>query len=240
MASANDPPSEVYPLAPLAAVAIEVHYKPLLDALDRFSAFQREHDEEYPHVVLPDDLGDVTLRRRRVATLVHESGDRAVAIGRDLVAVVTYDYENGFPGFSSWALPVLRKALDAIQPTRLERLRYVYENEIRAPDGSDLDLRSMFRIELPRDPNAEGTVHHLHLSWTQPWPTGKVHVRLDSCASSMEKGMIDLTITSDCSWPTEETDIGNHVREAHRIARLTFEALITDAYRERLRKTRST
>jgi hypothetical protein len=232
-----EPRAEVYARAPLGAVAIEVYFNPLLDALERLGRFQREHAREFVHMILPDELDTPTLRRRRAATLIHASGDRAIAVGRDVVAAVTYVYHEGFAGFLAWSLPVLRNALATIDPSRIERVRYVYENEIHLPEiDGNVELERTFKLSLPRGEGASSSVRHLHMGWTRTWPAGAVDVRLDCCHESMDPGALDLSIAAVCDGPFATAELEGRIREAHRMARLTFEGTITDGYRDQLRK----
>lgn len=232
----DEPGAEVYPRAPLGAVAIEVYFPPLLDAFERLGRFQRAHASEYDHLVLPDELDTPTLRRRRAATLVHANRHRALAVGRDMVAAVTYAYPEGYPGFVAWALPLLREVLDNLDAKLVERVRYVYENEINLDhDNGDVELGSMLQLRVPRGHDSSTGLAHIHMFWTQNWPAGGVDVRLNCCDKSMEAGTLDLGIAATCGGRFATDALEPHIAEAHRMARATFESLITPEYREHLR-----
>lgn len=232
----DEPRAEVYPRAPLGAVAIEVYFPPLLDAFERLGRFQRAHAGEFTQLVLPDNLDTPTLRQRRTATLIHVKRDRALAFGRDMVVAITYAYRDGFRGFRDWALPFLHEVLQLLDTPRVERVRYVYENEIElADDKGVVEFAPTLRLQLPRGEGASAGVRHVHMGWTQVWPLGEVDVRLDCCDTSMEPGMLDLGIGASCGGPFAVAELEPRITEAHRMARLTFESLITNDYREHLR-----
>ena len=52
------PEAIVYPGAPLRAVALEVHFHPLIDAMSRFGAFQRRHRGDFSRLYETSGDGD--------------------------------------------------------------------------------------------------------------------------------------------------------------------------------------
>lgn len=236
----EEPPEEVYPGAPLRAVAMEARFAPLLDAHARFGAFQRAHAIDFDRLLFADsgdELGP-DLDGTYDAILFSKSLARAVGIAPDGLAVVTYDYGSGFTGFMSWALPLLQEGLRALDVPRFTSVRFRYENAISTSatnQQNGVDLAPMFRVLLPRGDGAHAAVRNVHLFWKQMWPTGSVNVALDCCSDLTGPDNADLTITGQCDGSIAASDVEAKIREAHRIARLTFEELITPEYREKLR-----
>lgn len=228
----RQPKTEVYPGSPLYAVAIEVQYKPLLDALSKFGEFQRKHDADYPRVYLPDELTG-SLRTRRLATLVNDKQTHAVTVGRDIAAIVTYEYSDGHEGFTQWAVPLLQEVVATISPTRIDAIRYVYENRETVDDK--LELRNFFRVVLPTNEEAKDGLKNVHLHWTRDWPSGRTHTRVDCCETSTD-GELEVKIVAEFTGPITPGDLKPPIEEAHRMARLTYEDLITDTKRSRLRE----
>lgn len=223
------PEDIVYPGAPLKAVAIEVNFAPLLDAHARIGVFQRTQSSDFPDVVLPEERrADPELSRRRAVVLLGE--DRAIALGRDLVAIATYKYE-GFRDFVSWALPLLRDALKAIEPPTIESVRYRYENVIKMPRGGAVEIGRVLRVGLPQPTDATGLVRNVHLFWKTLWPSGVVDVSVESCSPPGEVNTVEMSITGEPGDEHAGRPLEERVAEARRMARLTFEQLITDEYR---------
>lgn len=233
MLESSVPAVEVYPGAPLRAVAIEVYFPSMLDAYARLGAFQRRH-AEFGRLVLTE--WPSRADHDHAAILFAQGQERALAVAFDHVAAVTYTYSEGFEGFRSWALPLLREALTDLEPRRIDKVRYRYENVIPLAPENDLVLEPLFKLVLPRAAGAMDSVRNLHLYWKQTWPEGgAVDVALDSCDEAVDLGTAQLHITAQCTGGVLD-QIQERVAEAHRMARGTFEALITPEYREKLRK----
>ena len=234
--------SEVYPGAPLKAVAIEVEYAPLYDARARIAQFQRDHsDFEISAPPAQQSLfGDGKLGSAAVPTspllLLNSASDRALSVSATRLAVVSYEYA-GFEKFTGWAMPLLRKALEAIDPPGLRGLKYKYENVIDLPSVDDrgVDLGSMFNIDLPPSPGGTHLLANVHLFWRTLWPSGTTLVSLDCCNDSYFDGTVQLNIAGECGGTVDLARIDVCVQEARMMARATFEHLITDAFRNRIR-----
>jgi uncharacterized protein (TIGR04255 family) len=242
----QSPTVEVYPGAPLRAVAIEVIFPALLDAFPRFAAFQRRHRADFDH--LHEISGDEHDREEvpdgrefacaRSALLMGASRERAVTVARDQLAVITYPYASGFAGFRSWAMPMLREGLADLGVERFSRVSFRYENRIRH-DTTKLDLASVLRVSLPSPLEASAGGRHVHLYWHQPWTGGTVEIEIDACPHVSPRE-IHLNITAYHGARTGDLDeIDPLVQEAHRRARLTFEELITSRFRDELRSART-
>lgn len=231
--NSNAPALEVYPGAPLRAVAVELHFPALLDTYARLGEFQRRHSE-FDRLVFGDSSAHID--DDSAAILFGKEKERALAVSLDRVAAVTYTYSEGFTGFKSWALPLLLEALSDIRPAHVVRVRYRYENVIPVPSEGEVLLEPKFTIVLPRGQGAEKSVRNLHLYWKQQWPEGgAVDIALDGCADMVEPGTIQLNITAQCAGGPI-ADVEERVAEAHRMARSTFEELITPEYRDFLRR----
>jgi uncharacterized protein (TIGR04255 family) len=236
------PDAVVYPGAPLRAVAIEVRFPALLDAFSRFGAFQRRHAAAFDRVyetsedkrhTLPDGR---EFERPRTAVLMGRERDRAVSLANDQLTVITYPYTAGFKGFLSWAMPMLREGLEDLGVEQVTGVSFRYENRIKH-DTYNLDLASVLKLSLAAPPEARG-MQHAHLYWHQVWPDGVVEVDLEACPQVSEEE-IHLNITayrSSRSKPMDD-EMESMVREAHRMARLTFEELIAPSFRATLGKT---
>jgi uncharacterized protein (TIGR04255 family) len=236
------PPAVVYPGAPLRAVAIEVSFPALLDAFERFGAFQRRHLDEFNlHETPVEDKetdksleGGSEFARQGSLVLMSKNRERAVTIARDQLAFITYPYSTGFAGFRSWAMPLLREGLADLTLDSVLGVSFRYENRIKH-DTSNLDLASILRIGLPAPAEAESTIRHVHLYWHQAWAGGTVEVDVNGCPQFSAKEL-HLNITAYLAGgPLAELD--GLVQEAHRRARLTFEVLITSRFRDALRST---
>ena len=237
MAEARVPEALVYPGAPLRAVAIEVRFPALLDAVNRFAAFQRRHLAVYDRLYEASGDQDAPDGREfsRPNSLVLMGRDRAVSIARDQLAAVTYPYQGGFPGFAEWALPTLREGLGDLGVERIAAVSYRYENRIQH-DTRDIEIGRLLKLSLSAPTEAEPGLQHVHLYWHQKWPGGRVQVEFEACPT-VSTDELHLNITAHCSAPTGSLDeMEALVRESHRRARLTFEELITPAFREYLKK----
>ena len=234
-------PEVIYPGAPLRAVAVEVGFRPLLDAMSRFGAFQRRHLNDFNR--LYETSGDDREReslpegrefsRPRSAVLMARDRARAVSVARNQLAVITYPYSSGFVGFMAWALPMLREGLDDLGVERITEVSYRYENRIKH-DTENVDLGSILKVSLASPKEAGSTTRHLHLYWHQKWPDGTVEVDINACPS-VSSEEIHLNITSHCVARSGALqDIESIAGNAHRLARLTFEGLITSRFREHL------
>ncbi len=228
----NGPPRELYPGAPLRAVAMEVGFEGLLDAVSRMGAFQRTHRSTFPRLFGPE--GDL----RPSCLLLGE--DRGVAVARDQVAVITYDYEKGYEELARWGVPLLGEALDTIGVRDLTLVRFRYENLVDTGGEGTVDLGRFFRLALPRGPGAPGPVETagLHVAWRQPWALGTVSVDLamDEEASEGGDDVLVLGIVAERRGPIARGALAGALGEAHEMALWTFEELITDEYRETLRR----
>lgn len=164
--------------------------------------------------------------------LISAEHDRAVAAGVDIAGVVTYKYRGGFPEFTEWALPTLSELLDTLDAGKLREVRYRYENQIEVDTSRGLALAKMFRLDLPRAPEIGAEVYGpVQLHWRSKGPTGSVLVSLE-----LEQGSkaLNLTIVGSVNASSGEP-LEASVSETHRLAHATFEHLITDEYRARLR-----
>ena len=244
MSEGREPEAVVYPGAPLRAVAIEVTFPALLDAVSRFGAFQRRHFADFDRLyeasgddedVVPD--GREFSRPRSTVLMGREPRERAVTIARDQLAVITYTYSTGFAGFAKWAMPMLREGLGDLAVERVKRVSFRYENRI-PHDTRKLDLGSLLRFSIPA-PAEAGAFQHVHQYWHQKWPDGIVRVEIDACPY-VSGDEIHLNITAEHQARSGSLDdIEPLLREAHRRARLTFEELITPPFRDRLRTGRN-
>jgi hypothetical protein len=242
MSEGRVPEAVVYPGAPLRAVAIEVGFSALLDALPRFGAFQRRHLAEFGHLYetsaderesLPDGN---EFARPRTVVLMGRGRKRAVTVARDQLAIITYGYTDGFAGFMDWAMPMLREGLSDLGVERILGTSYRYENRI-PHDTEKLDLGSLFRLSLATPAEAGNATRNVHMYWRQHWPEGTVEIDLDACPHT-SPDEIHLNITARRAAQSGSMDeIETSVREAHRLARLTFEELITSRFRDQLRAT---
>jgi uncharacterized protein (TIGR04255 family) len=233
-----EPDDVVYPGAPLRAVAIEVRFGALLDAFSRLGVFQRRHAADFDRVyetseerrhMLPDGR---EFERPRTAVLMGRERDRAVSLANDQLAIITYPYTAGFAGFLSWAMPMAREGLADLGVEKITGVSFRYENRIRH-DTKDLDLPSLLNVSLAAPSEAQ-RAQHVHLYWQQIWPDGVVEVDLDACPHVSEKE-VHLNITAYANPRTQAVDeIEELAREARRMARLTFEELITPAFRTTL------
>ncbi len=228
-------PAEVYAGAPLRAVAIEVGFPTLLDAVSRFGAFQRRHPElDRVWEAQGDPPSHDGREFARAATTVLRNDARAVSIASDRLAAVAYTYDGGFRGFKSWAMPLLVEGLACIDTPTVASVRFRYENRIEH-DTRNVSLGSMFRLTLAAPPGADDLFAHLHLVWRQKWPRGSVEVELEACDLQSED-RIRLNITATTPGTSRPVgDLEQLVDDAHDRARATFEELITSSFRERLR-----
>lgn len=239
MTERRDPEVLVYPGAPLRAVAIEVGFPPLLDAFPRFAKFQRRHPEFGTlYETSADDDGDMVpdgheFARPRTAVLMRGQ-ERAVTVAREQLAIITYPYATGFAGFTGWALPLLREGLDDLEVGPIKRVSFKYENRIKH-DVAKLDLGSIFKVAPPAPVDAKPGIRHAHLHWDQSWEGGSVAVEIH-CCELVSTDEVHLNITAHRRAVSGNLDeIESLVHEAHRRARLTFEELITPAFRDRLK-----
>lgn len=236
MAERRDAEAVVYPGAPLRAVAIELSFQALLDAPSRFGVFQRRHLREFSRVVEPpDDERDAGRGDERTMLLARDR-NRAVSVARNQLSAITYTYDTGFAGFTKWAEPMLKEGLGILEvPIEdVSTISYRYENRIRHKT-SEVDMASLFRLSLAAPAEAGTTAKHLHLYWQQKWPAGTVEVDMTACPNVSEE-VIRLNITSHVRRKDPELDAG--ISNAHRMARLTFEELITPEFREQLRRSK--
>jgi hypothetical protein len=211
---------------------MELYFEGVLDAVTRMGAFQRAHRGTFGRLYAAD---------RDPAFLLGE--DRAVAVARDQVAVITYDYEKGYEELVAWGLPMLGEALDTIGVDGpLSRVRFRYENLVDTGAEGTVDLSRFFRVALPRGPGAPGPVETegLHLAWRQVWPTGTVAVDLavDEDLADGGDDVLVLGIVAERRGPIGRSDLAAALGEAHDMALWTFEELITDEYRAVLRRPR--
>ena len=236
------PPRELYPGAPLRAVAMEVYFSGLLDAVARMGEFQRRHARELERLYVPRGAGtaggDADREGQRPVMLLGD--DRGLAVANDQVAVITYDYAKGFEGFGAWGLPMLGEALDTVGVLGdLTRVRFRYENLIDTGAYGTVDLGKFFRIVLPRGPGAVGLVgSDVHLAWRQLWPNGVVSVDLSVDEDAGEDGddVLVVSIVAERTGPIVRKELAAALGEAHEMALWTWEELITDEFRETLRR----
>lgn len=224
-----EPPKEVYPSAPLRAVALECHFAPMLDAHARFGTFQRRHVDDLPSVNIPEDGTGTSAP----VLLLNTKASRGVAIAPSFVAVVTYSYVGGFNAFLEWAEPLLNEALDVLDQSRITAVTYRYENVIDYKSSVD----EVVRIGVPQTPGAKGPARGLAIEWTAPWPGGEVEVELGSFGEPHSH--LHLDITARRVGRFTRAGVAGALGEARSMGRLTFEALITPELRTRLREARS-
>lgn len=217
-------PGEVYPSAPLKAVAMEFYFAHLLDACSRFASFQRKHAAVFSRVVAkdPDDPHAAVF-------LLEDGRERGVAISPTMFSVVTYRYVDGFDGFIKWAAPFIEEALHVLDVPRFTSIAYRYENIIDVE--GDLGAFDVFSLNLPKLSDQAPLGRDLFMSWKQPWSAGDITIDLGAYKDHMH-----LDISAKCSGPLEASAALAAVDNARQAAGRTFEMLITREFRERLRR----
>jgi uncharacterized protein (TIGR04255 family) len=219
------PPVEVYPGAPLRAVAIEIFFPRTLDAVSRLGAFQRKRPEfSNARLAHEDNDGETVL-------LLNESESKGVAISPTMLSVITYSYVGGFAAFAQWAHPILDEALSILELRAYTRVGYRYENVIDAVDARAFSR--MFAIGLPMPEGATAGAHAF-VAWEQEWPNGDVFV--DVSTSPDRPPVVRLDVSAGRNGPVSPSERVAAIAEAHRMGRLAFEALITPEFREQLRR----
>lgn len=228
---------ELYPGAPLRAVAMEVYFPGLLDAVARVAELQRKHWAEFPRLYTPPAAAPPGADPQPLLLL---GQDRGLAVASDQVAVITYDYADGFDELARWGFPKLREALDAVGVLGdVGRVRFRYENLIDTGTDGTVDLGQFFRIVLPRGPGATSDVQSdVHLAWRQVWPNGIVSVDLSVDEEGGDGGedVLVMSIVAERRGPIAVAGVEAALREAHEMALWTWEELITDEFRETLRR----
>lgn len=218
--TAQSAPVEVYPGAPLVAVAIELRFRRTLDALARMGSFQRAHTEFSKATSAEDDDPETVL-------LLDDPTDKGVAISPTMFSVITYSYREGFEGFRRWATPLLLEAQTVLDLQTFATVVYRYENLIDAVDATKLDR--VLNVRLPT-PETSMLGRSLYLGWEQEWPRGSV--RVDISMSPSDSPHLHVDISSRCRGPIDRGAIASALDEAHRMGRLAFEGLITAEFRE--------
>ena len=128
---------------------------------------------------------------------------------------------------------MVREGLDDLGVERVVGVSFRYENRIQH-DTKAVELGSLLRLSLA-SPKEAGATTHVHLYWHQMWPDGTVEVDVEACPRVSEKEM-HINITAHCVVASRALDdVAPTTRVAHRLARLTFEELITPSFRERLK-----
>lgn len=219
-----EPVAEVYPSAPLKAVAMEFYFAHLLDAQARFGNFQRRHAAVFPRVMMKDDDDP-----QGAILLLEESKERGVAISPTMFSIVTYRYGDGFEGFRKWAAPILEEVLQLLDIPSLTSIAYRYENVINVEGGTT--AFDVVAFQLPKAGDQRPLGRDLFMSWKQPWAAGDVTIDLGAYNDHMH-----LDISARCRGPLPPGAALDAACEAHRAARHTFEALITPSFRDRLRR----
>jgi hypothetical protein len=129
----------------------------------------------------------------------------------------------------AYAIEILRQ----YAPDRLAASNDTYA-PIRA-DTTKVDLGDFFKLSLAAPKEAGPATQHTHLYWHQSWQDGTVKVELDACPH-ISKTTIHLNITARC--PLKAGTLGDvqpSATTAHRMARLTFEDLITEKFKAQLK-----
>jgi len=214
------PPVEVYPGAPLRAVAIELRFRRTLDAVSRMGAFQRQHPE-FPRATVRDDNDSETV------LMLDETPDKGVGISPTRLAVIDYVYSDGFRGFRRWAMPLLDHALQVLDISTFSGVLYRYENLIEA-DATRFD--QVLNVNFPT-PEFAKAGRPRRIVWQQDWPKGDVIVYI-----STKPGALELDISSESRGPIGRSTIADAIDEAHRMGRYAFEALITPEFRDTIRR----
>jgi len=230
-----EPPAEVYPGAPLQAVAMEVYFRGLLDALPRLAAWQRAHAASYEQLVVPVD--EEAANPLRPVILISTQEKRGVAVAVNQLTTIAYDYAGGYQAFAAWGVPCLLEGLQLLEVHQATRMAFRYENVVSLPSGQ-LEIEQFFRILLPRPEPVGGNTGSLALAWRYPWAKGEVAVDLAIAPhpdDSKARALL-LTIVADRQRALAVGELEKGIDEVHRLARWTFERLITDEFRERLRK----
>jgi uncharacterized protein (TIGR04255 family) len=233
-AALPDPKTEIYPRAPLRAVAIELNFKPLLDAVQRFGAFQRRHSQTFTRTRLadPEESRDANL-------LLDEAGSRGVGISPSSLSFVTYSYDSGFEGFTEWSEPLMMEALDLLELSSFSDVAYRYENVVEMKiDQRVMSVEDILRFQMPKHPSvAASPPSTLVVTWTQSWPRGEVTVDVGCFGEPSVHTHVD--ISARCKGPLTRDELVDAIREAHRMGRLTFEEMITSDFREQLRRVKA-
>jgi uncharacterized protein (TIGR04255 family) len=188
-------------------------------------AFQRGH-VEFPtaRISNEDDDGQTVL-------LLDEAKTKGVAISSTMLSAITYSYVGGFATFQEWAKPILDEALAILDLPHYSGVAYRYENVIEGIDASALDR--MVTIKLPAPATAFiGKRAYLH--WQQTWPHGEVVVTI--VALPEDSPTVKIDISARHNEPVNPADLNRAIAEAHRMGRLAVEGLITNEFREQLRK----
>ena len=228
----EDPHRVIYPGAPLRAVAIELYFDGVLDALTQFGEFQRRHRSTFDRTLFAESKSTTFPP----AILVGRRDKRGFGIGPTMMAALAFSYETGFDGFLGWAFPLLTEALELLEIRAVTRVVYSYENLIQTPSTEDIPSRLKLPFSAPR-PDLE--LVGLGMSWRHNWPEGGA-VGVDLGGGEEDQEALVLKITAEFPGPLADLpSVDRAIRLAHTMARETFDAIITDKFRAEISEERS-
>jgi uncharacterized protein (TIGR04255 family) len=228
-------PNEIYPHSPLREVVAEIRFGGEIAIETKRDLFFEKVRDKYPDVYVPQNVPgkSAALQAYQFEDPDKERGT-ALAINRFAF------YERSYSGHEAFIGEFLRLAnlvSEFYGVDKLNRVGWRYINIIPfVRQRQIIRVGDVLNLALSVGEEPVRKFHDLNLEWVSPADEGVLITRLQSATESPSKQEI-LKLDFD-SFATEELSMGN-LRETttlvHNHARLMFERMITNEYRQYLR-----
>jgi uncharacterized protein (TIGR04255 family) len=222
---------KVYPNQQLRSVSLQCYFRGQFSVFAELAGLQRELARRFPDLFVPN-----AQPGQAPALQPYELRGESEALrwAANQVAYVSYAYP-GHEQFLAEALPLLSKALARFGIEGLERVAYVYDNEIgiaKGPDGGFALGTILDASTLPSWATAEA-YQGFELNVTGRWPKGWKQTRV-SLQDGGAVGALRMQINTVVTPAGPAAALAAAADAAHAEASATFEAMISDAFRRYL------
>ncbi len=226
-----------YPNQQLRSVSLETYFPGELGSFSRFGAVQEALRESLPNLFVPNlQPGEPVALRPFQLRDVEQTKSLALAVNQ--ATYVSFRYP-GYDSFAAEAVPMVAGALAHLNPTKLNRVVYRYENELgiaREAKG-ELGIERIFPGVISNvfvQGDMAGPAKALDTAVEHAWQADGFegargfHARTENVGSSLVFKLTVFGAVEGCA----VADLDRAAATAHRVGISLFEALISPAFRE--------
>lgn len=231
-----------YPNQQLRSVSLETYFPGRMRVFGVLGDIQAAVEHSFPNLFVPNMQPGEALALRPFQ-LRDTSQARSLAIAVNQVTFVSFAYP-GYDSFSAEAVPLIRTALDMIEPRIMSRVVYRYENEVgleREPGGSLAFERAMPGVvpEVFKSDAHKGPARAINAAFEHGWEEGGQQGARGFHAWTEDSG--GMTVFRMSVFGSVEgcnvAELEQATAKAHEVGESLFEDLISDQFREFISST---
>jgi uncharacterized protein (TIGR04255 family) len=226
-----------YPNQQLRSVSLETYFPGELGAFSKFGAVQGALRESLPNLFVPNlQPGEPVALRPFQLRDVEQTRSLALAVNQ--ATYISFRYP-GYDSFAEEAVAIVASALAHLEPAKLNRVVYRYENELgiaREANG-ELGIERIFPGVISNvfvEGDMFGAAKALDIAAEHAWRAEGFegargfHARTEDVGASLVFKLTVFGAVEGCA----VADLDRAAAIAHRVGFSLFEALISPAFRE--------